>query len=63
MDDSHPTDELDGLASSWTDWSPRNSRLGADLWMSLRSKSTSWNARLPIWRVSLPGPSQADKML
>jgi len=23
------------------DWSPRNSRLGADLWMSLRSKSTS----------------------
>src|SRR6516164_5757838 len=29
------------FVGSWTDWNPRNWRLGVDLWMSVRRKSTS----------------------
>src|SRR5262249_54219077 len=38
-----PTQPMNWTAfvGSWTDWSPRNSRLGVDLWMSVRRKSTS----------------------
>ena len=62
MDDSHPTDELDGLREFLNRLESKEFAIRRGPLDVTQKQIDILNARLPIWRVSLPGPNQAEML-